>query len=296
MLGLFNRLKGISGRSSQPDGAGRRPARGRDQVIGLCRFSYPALGGFQRQHESPQARARFLYAPARLEERFRLFETLTLPAIRGQTDPDFAFLVVIGEDFPQRPRLEALLADVPQAVLRAYPPRPHRQVMRAAINTLRDADAPLSLQFRLDDDDAVNLRFVARLREVAREARGLLLGSPKSAIDFTRGHVARASAAGIEAEAVTRACWAPGMALAIRRGNGQSVMNFAHQAVWQHMPVLSLPDPDMFVRGWNPFNDSEFRPGDDFRPLDAEGEARFRAAYGIDAQAVRRVWQDRAPG
>lgn len=286
MLGLFNRLRGAT-RPADPRG---RPARVRDQVIGLCRFSYPALGGFQRQHESPEARARFLYAPERLDERFRLFETLTLPSIRGQTDPDFTFLVVIGVDFPQRPRLEALLASVPQAVIRAYPPRRHREVMQEAINSLRDPAAPLSIQFRLDDDDAVNLGFVARLRAATEDARALFRKGPRAAIDFTRGHVVRASAAGIEAEAVSRAGWAPGMAVVLRRSNPQSVMNFGHHLVWQRMPVLSLPDPDMFLRGWNPFNDSEFRPGRGFRLLDADGEALFRRAYGIDATEVRRVW------
>lgn len=282
MLRFFKGLFGPAG--------GRRTAPARDQVIGLCRFSYPALGGFQRQHDTPADRARFLYAPQRLEERFRLFETIALPGIRDQTDPDFTFLVVIGDDFPQRPRLESLLADVPQAVIRAYPPGPHRAVMREAINTLRDPDAPLSIQFRLDDDDGVNLRFVERLRTVARHARPMLAGSPSMAIDFTRGHVVQAGPKGIAAEPVARSLWAPGLAVALRRGNAQTVMNFAHQAVWQHMPVISLTDPDMFIRGWNPFNDSAFTPGTGFRLLDAEGEAQFRTAYGVDAGRVRAVW------
>lgn len=283
MFRFLNRLR------DRPPADRRR--RQVDQVIGLCRFSYPALGGFQRQHDTPQDRARFLYHPDRLEERFRLFESITLPSIRGQTDPDFRFLVVIGDDFPQRGRLEALLADVPQAVIRAYPPRRHREVMREAINTLRDPVAPLSIQFRLDDDDAVNLRFVERLRGVTRDCRPLFMGNLKTGIDFTRGHVVRASHTGIEAEGVTRAWWSPGMALVLRKGNMQTVMNFAHQSVWQHMPTISLSDPDMFLRGWNPFNDSEFTPGSNFRLLDAEAEAAFRAAYGVDADCVRAIWR-----
>jgi hypothetical protein len=164
-------------------------------------------------------------------------------------------------------------------------------VMREAINTLRDPEAPLSIQFRLDDDDAVNLRFVERLRATTRACRPLFLSSLKTAIDFTRGHIIRPTPQGIEAEAVTRAWWSPGMAVVLRRGNKQTVMNFAHQAVWQHMPTVSLTDPDMFLRGWNPFNDSEFAPGGNFRLLDAGGEAAFRAAYGVDADKVRAVWR-----
>ncbi|MCP3879258.1 MAG: hypothetical protein GY701_12850, partial [Sulfitobacter sp.] len=49
------------------------------QVLGLCRFSYPALGGFQVGHDSTADRIAYLYDPARLEERFRLFETVALP-------------------------------------------------------------------------------------------------------------------------------------------------------------------------------------------------------------------------
>lgn len=295
MLNIFNRLRGRNAARSE---AARPPARKPppyDPVIGICRFSYPALGGFQRGQGTPEERARYLYAPDRLEERFRLFETVTLPSVRGQTDPDFTLLVVIGEDFPQRPRLEALLADVPQAVLRAYPPRPHRRVLQEAINSLRDHGAPLSIQFRLDDDDAVNLRFVALLRQVVRDCRPLFLKNLKAAIDFNRGHVMRATAAGIEAEAVARPHWAPGMALVLRKGNAHSVMNFAHQAVWERMPTLSLSEPDMFLRGWNAFNDSAFTPGTDFRLLDAGGEAAFRAAFGVDADHVRRVWRSAGP-
>ena len=81
------------------------------QVIGLCRFSYPALGGFQVEHDTPEERAAFLYAPDRMESRLRTFETFTLPPLRAQSDQDFLFGVVIGEDLPDRwrDRLEALL-------------------------------------------------------------------------------------------------------------------------------------------------------------------------------------------
>ena len=50
------------------------------QVIGLCRFSYPAIGGFQVEHADPAARSAYLYAPARMEERFRTFSKETIDA------------------------------------------------------------------------------------------------------------------------------------------------------------------------------------------------------------------------
>ena len=33
------------------------------RVIGICRFSYPALGGFKRMHETVEEREAYLYAP-----------------------------------------------------------------------------------------------------------------------------------------------------------------------------------------------------------------------------------------
>lgn len=259
------------------------------QVIGLCRFSYPALGGFQQRHETPEARARYLYAPERLEERFRSFEAITLPGIRHQSDPDFTFLVVIGGDFPQRDRLEALLADIPQAVIRAFPPRPHREVMREAINAMRNPGAALSLQFRLDDDDGVNTRFVARLKQAARDCRELLARHPKAVIDFTHGHLIRPGPRGIEAEAVVRMGW-PAVAMAFPNANKMTVMNFAHHTIWREAPTLLLNDPDMYVRGWHAHNDSRFHPGEGLELLDAGGEARFHEAFAIDPARVRALW------
>ena len=81
------------------------------QVLGICRFSYPGVGGFQVEHETLEDRIAYLYAPERMEERFRTFETITLPPLRAQTDADFTLLVVIGESLPEHyhSRLMALV-------------------------------------------------------------------------------------------------------------------------------------------------------------------------------------------
>ena len=52
------------------------------QTIGICRFSYPAQGGFQIEHSSIKERCEFLYHPARMDERFRFFETICLPGLK----------------------------------------------------------------------------------------------------------------------------------------------------------------------------------------------------------------------
>ncbi|NDH73326.1 MAG: hypothetical protein EBY53_02140 [Rhodobacteraceae bacterium] len=79
------------------------PYRGKNdqmQVIGLCRFSYPALGGFQREHETIEQRKAFLYDEAHLKHRLRLFRAFNLPSILAQTDTDFQYLILVGNDLP----------------------------------------------------------------------------------------------------------------------------------------------------------------------------------------------------
>ena len=265
------------------------------QVIGLCRFSYPGTGGFQVEHDSLEARIAYLYAPERLETRFRSLETITLPGIRAQFDPDFTFLIVIGDSLPQihRDRLAALVADIPQVVIQSHPPGPHRAVMQQAINSVRVPDGAPCLQFRLDDDDAVAVGYVHHLRQAAARVAGLLEDHRHLAIDFARGYIARPSARGLEAAPVIRPFWTPGLALMFRPDVHLSVMNFQHQALARRMPAVSFADEDMMLRGHNDHNDS--RQGKRARtpplvPLDADGELRFKMTYNIDADRVRQVF------
>ena len=261
------------------------------QVIGLCRFSYPAIGGFQVEHASTAEREAYLYDPERMDQRFRSFEQFTLPCLRAQSDPDFTLLIVIGESLPAayRARLEQRVRDLPQAVIRAYPPRRHRDVMKEAINDLRGPG--MCLQFRLDDDDAVGVRFVERLRRSAGLASGLLEDHHHVAIDFVRGHIACPLPDGIATAPVIKPFWTPGLGMLVRGETRSTIMNFAHQSIGRHMPTLRLADEDMMLRGYGEGNDSRQKPG--IRPvglslLDAGGEAQFRETYNIDAEAVRR--------
>ncbi|HHX91096.1 MAG TPA: hypothetical protein GX700_15285 [Paracoccus sp.] len=263
------------------------------QVVGLCRFSYPAHGGFQTEHDSIDERIRFLYAETRLEERFRIFECFTLPALQAQSDPDFTLIVVIGTDMPApaRARLEGLLEGLPQAVIRAMEPGRHRSVMGQIINDARRGDSRPCIQFRMDDDDAVARDFVARTREIARDAAPMIARNRLTAIDFTRGHIAQPTARGILAEPCARQYWVPSLSVVARPGETLTVMNFNHVKLWQFMPTITLHDPDMYVRGISNWNDSGVRSGPAAALLDAAGEALFLARYGISADRVRAIYR-----
>jgi hypothetical protein len=235
------------------------------QVIGLCRFSYPAIGGFQVEHDTIEARKAYLWSRERLEERFRLFEAITLPALRHQTDDDFTFLVVSGEDFPQQDRLLGLLDGMPQARVVTPSPQRMRIAMRELLNEARTTpDAPC-LQFRLDDDDAVAVDFVAALRRAAQDCAGLLDRNRCVAFDWPSGLYAEAGADGLKAtELLHRPYDAAALGMYARGGSEVSIMNFNHKRIAHNMPALSFAKPLMYVRTHNTFNDSRQKPVKDF--------------------------------
>ena len=73
------------------------------QVIGLCWFSYPAIGGLQVDHDT-------------IEERFALFEAVALPSLRAQTDPNFDLIIVVGDQLPRVIALRQVVQVCPKVV------------------------------------------------------------------------------------------------------------------------------------------------------------------------------------
>jgi len=270
------------------------------QVIGFCRFSYPAIGGFQVEHETLEERLAYLYAPERMEARFRSFETITLPPLRAQSDGDFTFLVLIGDQLPApyRDRLEALLSDMPQAVLHAAPPARHRQICQEAINAVRVESNDPCLQFRMDDDDAVAVSYVETLREAAHDLRKLSRRHRHLAIDFNQGFIAQPGPEGIAAAPTTAPYTTAALAVMLKPSVKLSVMNFAHAKLAQNMPTVTFTGQGMLIRGHDAYNDSRQKPGVKpvrLTPLDREGEAHFKRTFNIDTDHVRAMFRAPVP-
>lgn len=262
------------------------------QVIGLCRFSYPALGGFQVEHETVEERERYLYQPARLEERLRLFETVALPGLKAQTEKNFEFIIVTGTSLPQdaKARLDAMIADFPQARIAAEEPGRMREVMKRVLRKARSSPDTPVMHFRHDDDDAVSVDFVELLREAAGDCRGLLERSGIAAIDFSQGYTARFSRRGIEAAETYRPWLGVGLAMYAGPGVTRSIMNFAHNKMPRHMPAVAYSGTPMWVRSHNGFNDSRRHlagTDHDLQMLPCEKEQDFAERFAIDAAQVR---------
>ena len=265
------------------------------QVIGICRFSYVGTGGFQVEHETVEQRCAYLFHPVRMEERFRTFEGFTLPSIRAQTDPHFTFLIVISTLMPDvaRRRLMDLVSDIPQVLVEAWEPRRHRAAMQDAINGVRLDNGEFCLQFRLDDDDAVAVDFVEKLRREAGKLAPFFQGRRHVALDFRKGYVVSPDDKGMMYGEIDEPCWTPALAMAVAPELDLSIMNFSHNKLPRAMEVVSFPDPGMFIRGINGFNDSRQKAGTkpyQMKRMDAETKRAFRQRFGIEPAKIKALY------
>lgn len=261
------------------------------RAIGICRFSYPALGGFKRMHDTVEEREAYLYSDARMELRFRHFETLTLPSIAAQKDKRFDFIVLTGERMPKPwwDRLNDICAPVEQIKIVTAEPMKHRSAMQLAIQrelaTEEDAE---SLQFRLDDDDAVGTNFIRGIRRTARLASKLRSGWQNMVIEYSRGYSVKLTPDGILAREIQGQFLACGLAVLFRPGDSKTVMNFGHHKLHHSMPTIIDPNMEMYLRALHDDNDSHARTTDkNLKPLTDEQRSFFKARFNVSEADVK---------
>lgn len=266
------------------------------QVLGLCRFSYPAaLEGFQTRHATMEDRRAALYAPERLDTRLFWFEHCLLPGIAAQTNPDFTLLLLMGDDMPDpwHSRLRALIDPVPQIrpVYRAS--GPHRRVYREILKAARNPDARTVAEFRLDDDDAVAVNYIGNIRRSFAQVRPLWRQKGRLAVDQGKGVVIEADGPQITLSPVLAHCWAAALTVFLRPADEACVMDFPHQKVWQRMPLVSFTDQMMFLRGSHATNDSRVNLNGT-HPVQVDPDelpALVKRRFGVDIDRFRQGWE-----
>ncbi len=234
-----------------------------------------------------------LYDPARLDQRMIWFEHVFLPGLRAQTDPDFTMIVVTGEDFPEpwRGRLAALARSVPQIKLVFLPPGSHGEGPRDALRDHIDPGADVVAQFRQDDDDAVSVDFVHRVRQLfTGRLRPLFEIQSRLMLDFARGFILAGHDGVLSLYPLTAQSWAVAQVIYLRPDDEQTVMAFPHKHVFRHMTSVSLVDRVMYVRGVHDWNDSGIREHKLPERLPAARAREWIAnRFGIDLDAVARA-------
>ena len=237
----------------------------RVQMLGLCRFSYLGLRGYQRHHATIEERRAFLYDPARLARRWLWLRTVALPGWLAQTDPDFTLVLMTGPDLPQPwlSNLRDLAARHPQLRLELVPPMErHLEACEAAIAPHIDPAAEVIGHFRHDDDDAVALDYIARAKADFAQVRGLWQAEGRLSLDHSRGLMMQVGAGSVRF--VPRIAHNMGVALTIflRPDEGKTALHFNHTKLPLWMPGVAVTRPLMFLRGIHGDSDSgDIGPG-----------------------------------
>jgi Putative rhamnosyl transferase len=231
----------------------------RNQIIGLVRFSYPATDGFSRLASAPATHRAELYSDDRMALRFRLFTRLTLPSLIAQTDRDFTLGVLIGSDLPDvhAVRLQTALASCPLAQMIVLPPHRHFAATQAAFALLADGAATHSTGFRLDDDDAIDRSFIARLRQRAAILLALQGADTPVVFGCNRGLQVTLDPAGNRVELVTEKLpIGIGLAMVAPKGSSESIFRRNHRLVPQFYSTFTDAVTPAFIRTVHTGNDS----------------------------------------
>ena len=230
----------------------------RPRIVGLVRFSYPARGGFAVEHESDAAARAFLFEPERLARRMALWEAMCLPSLAGQTDDDFTLLVLTGQSLPDeaKDRLRDGLSGLRDGRLVTMGPKPHYAALKAAFAEVPPEGETHRITFRLDDDDALALDYVAHLRRRTRRVLRVSGWDRPAVLAFNRGLYVD-TGAGRLFDATERLPLSVGTALAAPAGHRDNVYARNHRILPEFYDSWQEATTPMWIRSVHGDNDSE---------------------------------------
>ncbi len=264
-----------------------------NQIVGVCRFSYPATSGFRLSSRGIETVIEALYDPERMRRRFAYFESVCLPSLAAQTDTDFTFVALAGDAMPLRwrRRLKSLRERYPFLRICATEPLGPLQATRRAFRVGADAEIPFVTGFRLDDDDAVAVDYVERLRDTADRMLdvGWADAETPGAIGFQTGLFWALEEPGLPVyrHSETRPT-GQASAMVTAYDFQHNIFRWNHAYLLAHARCWTDPAPDMFVRMLHGGNDSDRSVPKKARRLpEREGRTLLRDRFGLAPLRIR---------
>ncbi len=265
----------------------------KNQIVGLVRFSFATKGDFYPGFDTVEAMENFLFDPARLARRFHLFESLCLPALRQQTDQDFTCLFLVGANMPKRwqDHLQDLLAPLPSARICLQQPETHYSAIRRAFATVAGTGYTHRTSFRLDDDDAFDNGYVARLRSHASGFAPLCDAGQPFALAFNRGFYIELKDGDNDIyDATERTPLSVGAALVTPISYHDNIYVRNHRALPQFFDAYSDATSHVFLRSIHRDNKSDPHFSGARRKMPPEKVAQaIRDHFGRDVADLRKL-------
>ncbi len=232
----------------------------KNQIVGVMRFSYISKGGFAHSHESQEDQEAMIYAPERMERRFRLFEDFALRSLKYQTDQDFKIVFLITQSMPQnyKDRLRDLVAGWAPGQVVAKPFMPQFRAIRTCYDALQDTGADYFTSFRLDDDDMIDTRFIERVRSRAVKLAQVKDDAAPVVISFNRGlYLKIGQQKNHIFDAVERTPLSVGTAMITRTGAHENIYSRNHRKLPAFFTTFSDVDCPSWLRTIHRDNDSK---------------------------------------
>lgn len=265
----------------------------RNQIIGLMRFSYPALGGFSKAAGDPAALMAQLYDPGRMERRFAMFEALALPTLRAQSDQDFIMVFLIGREMPApwRDRLADGLAGLPWARVVALDPQAHYLATRRAFDRVTAAGVSHVTGFRLDDDDAIDRDFVARMRQRVETLLPATGPDRPLVTGCNRGYFLEQRPGGnVLFEVVEKTPIGLGLAMTTPVGLRDNIFRRNHRHLAQYFNTFTDAGTLSFIRTVHADNDSDPHASGLIEEIGwASAAPEIAARFGLDASRLQEL-------
>ena len=223
-------------------------------LIGFCRFSFFGPSDTKLSYKDKEDAFQKLYDPRRMETRFTLLEKLLLPCVRAQTDQDFQLVMLTSKVMPEtfRTRLKSLCSDIPQIeVVEAESEDLGKELRR--YTTDGDLTRDGLMQFRIDDDDALSIKYIERLRHwAAHVPHRTILTMPKGLMLFD-------DQTGIHCHPMYRNLTGAGYAFYTSGATRKTAFSFAHIASGRRIPYVSDPTIHSFIQTFTASSDTAFR-------------------------------------
>ncbi|WP_298845329.1 glycosyltransferase [uncultured Roseobacter sp.] len=264
------------------------------KIVGLMRFSVLTPTYYAETFDTLDKAAAHLFSPERMTLRFRIFEALVLPSLLAQTDADFEMVILTADQLPEpwMTRLVELVGAVPNARLLPVGTDRHYQLLREGYLSVDTGDATHRVMFRLDDDDALSLDYISRLRANARGLLRLQKPDVPQVLAFNRGVYVqfRDGADNDVFDACERAPLSAGTALLAPLDYPRNPYRYNHRQLAQYYPTYSDISAPSFIRTVHGDNKSNPAQMGLTRQLRESGlERQLQRNFGVELADLREL-------
>jgi hypothetical protein len=252
------------------------------------RFSVLTPTYYSERFDSLEAIAEHIFSDTRMALRFHIFEKLVLPSLLRQTDLDFTLVILTSEHMPEvyLQRMADLLEPVPNIHLVPVGTARHYQLLKLGYNMVDPGDATHRLMFRLDDDDAMDDAYIARMKHIGRTLIQIHPLDTPYAIAFNRGFYVRINQEGENEvfDAVERAPLSTGTAILAPLDYPRNPYRYNHRALGQHYNLYTDIQTPAYIRtihGDNKSNPTQMGLVNKMRPKKIDEQLRAHFGLGI---------------